>query len=173
MSILLSFAPWILLWVLKMWIPAWGALLISIIISLLSDRKRLKKGFLVSWVVLGSMFVMLILDLVFGTHLEHWISSVVMSGSFAAMAWISLLVGSPFTYQYAKETVPEDKWSSPQFVYVNRLLTAIWAAAMTANVISSIFDYKTTLVSILAIVVPIYLTKKIPEYYKKKAQKKV
>jgi len=94
-----------------------------------------------------------------------------MSGSFAAMAWISLLVGSPFTYQYAKETVPQDKWSSPQFVYVNKLLTAIWAAAMTANVISSIFDYKTTLVSILAIVVPIYLTKKIPEYYKNKAKK--
>lgn len=171
MDILLSFIPWILLWILKIWIPAWISVLVSIVISIITDRNRLKKGFMVSWVVLGSMLVMLILDMTFGTHLPHYIGSVVMSGSFAVMAWGSLLLNSPFTYQYAKENVPQDKWSSPQFIYVNRLLTAIWAAAMTANVISSIFDYRTTVVSILAIVIPVYLTKKIPEYYKNKAKK--
>ncbi len=32
----------------------------------------------------------------------------------------------PFTEQYARETVPRQLWSSPQFKHINRQLTTIW-----------------------------------------------
>jgi hypothetical protein len=40
-----------------------------------------------------------------------------------------LLVGRPFTLQYARESVPKEFWSSPLFLSTNRQITAAWTAA--------------------------------------------
>ena len=51
----------------------------------------------------------------------------------ALIAFGSLLV-TPFTEQYARESVPRRLWSSPRFVAVNRQLTLMWASVFTAMV---------------------------------------
>ncbi len=38
----------------------------------------------------------------------------------------------PFTEQYARESVPEQYWSSPRFKNVNRQLTLVWAVRVHA-----------------------------------------
>jgi uncharacterized membrane protein len=43
-----------------------------------------------------------------------------------AIAWGSLLVGTPFTIQYAREQVAPELWHSPAFVRVNQCITAVW-----------------------------------------------
>ena len=47
------------------------------------------------------------------------------------IAFCSLLL-TPFTEQYAREQVPHQFWSSPQFRHVNRRLTLMWALVFTA-----------------------------------------
>jgi hypothetical protein len=51
----------------------------------------------------------------------------------ALIAFGSLLF-TPFTEQYARESVPEAYWSSPRFKAVNRQLTTMWACVFAAMV---------------------------------------
>ncbi|KWR81827.1 hypothetical protein RM96_28770 [Cupriavidus sp. IDO] len=51
-----------------------------------------------------------------------------------AIVVISLAIGKPFTLQYAKERVPQEFWSSPRFLAVNRHITLAWAAALAVMV---------------------------------------
>jgi hypothetical protein len=51
----------------------------------------------------------------------------------ALIAFGSLLF-TPFTEQYARESVPEQHWSSPRFKAVNRELTTMWACVFAAMV---------------------------------------
>jgi hypothetical protein len=61
----------------------------------------------------------------------------------STIAFGSLLV-MPFTEQYARESVPRELWSSPQFKHINRQLTTMWglvfAAMVPAHVIAGAID---------------------------------
>jgi hypothetical protein len=46
----------------------------------------------------------------------------------------SLLIGQPFTLQYAREEVPQTVWTSPQFVRANYVISAAWALAFVVLV---------------------------------------
>src|SRR6202042_3099628 len=67
----------------------------------------------------------------------------IAAGLLATIAFGSLLV-TPFTEQYARETVPRQLWSSPQFKQINRKLTTMWglvfAAMIPAHVIAGALD---------------------------------
>jgi hypothetical protein len=47
----------------------------------------------------------------------------------ALLALIALgsLLFTPFTEQYARQSVPRELWSSPRFKQINRQLTLMWA----------------------------------------------
>jgi uncharacterized membrane protein YqjE len=47
---------------------------------------------------------------------------------------ISMAIGQPFTVQYARESVPPDQWTSPEFLRVNYVITAVWGAAFAVMV---------------------------------------
>ncbi len=51
----------------------------------------------------------------------------------ALIAFGSLLF-VPFTEQYARESVPQQYWSSPRFKQINRQLTTLWATVFAAMV---------------------------------------
>ncbi len=57
----------------------------------------------------------------------------IAAGLLALIAFGSLLA-TPFTEQYARESVPRQLWSSPRFVAINRQLTLLWACVFTAMV---------------------------------------
>ncbi len=61
----------------------------------------------------------------------------IAAGLLALIAFGSLLF-TPFTEQYARESVPRQLWSSPRFVAINRQLTLVWACVFTAMVPSHI-----------------------------------
>ncbi len=54
-------------------------------------------------------------------------------GIFAAVAWITLLIGRPFTLQYAREQAPPEIWEHPLFMRLNVILTAVWCGILTVN----------------------------------------
>ena len=51
---------------------------------------------------------------------------------------VSMLVGQPFTLQYAKEKVAPEFWSTPEFTRTNYVITAVWAAAFAVMVVADV-----------------------------------
>lgn len=49
----------------------------------------------------------------------------------------SILIGRPFTLQYAREQVPPERQSHPLFFTVNRNISAVWALAFIVEAIAS------------------------------------
>jgi len=59
----------------------------------------------------------------------------------ALMAGVSLLVKRPFTLEYAKQSVSESVWSTPQFYRINQLITIVFFLVFgTDTVISVLID---------------------------------
>jgi hypothetical protein len=50
----------------------------------------------------------------------------------------SILIGRPFTLQYAREQVSVELWSSPLFVRTNYVITGAWAAAFAVMVVADL-----------------------------------
>jgi hypothetical protein len=77
----------------------------------------------------------------------------------ALIAFGSLLV-TPFTEQYARESVPKQFWGSPQFKQINRKLTMMWGSVFLAmipfHIAAGLLDHKWSNIA-FNWVVPIYL----------------
>jgi hypothetical protein len=60
-------------------------------------------------------------------------SSLIVWVLYAAGAWGSILIGQPFTLQYARESAPPERWQTAGFLRANRIITTVWGLAFTAN----------------------------------------
>ncbi|HVB81637.1 MAG TPA: hypothetical protein VNE82_17025 [Candidatus Binataceae bacterium] len=52
---------------------------------------------------------------------------------YAVVAWGTLLVGFPFTIQYAREQAPREVWDHPLFMRLNVILTVLFGLMFTVN----------------------------------------
>lgn len=62
-------------------------------------------------------------------------SLVILWVLFAGMAWLSILLGAPFTMQYGREVTPPEFWQHPIFLRTGLILTLVWAGVFTLNLI--------------------------------------
>ncbi|MCU4179097.1 hypothetical protein [Bosea sp. BH3] len=51
---------------------------------------------------------------------------------------LSILIGLPFTLQYAKESVAPELWSSPEFKRKNDVISMVWAGAFLVMVLAEL-----------------------------------
>jgi phytoene dehydrogenase-like protein len=77
-------------------------------------------------VTLGFFAVHAVVTLVFHNDFLVHYGPVVNNLVLAGMAFGSLLVHSPFTFEYAKEDWPEEVWSHPLFLRTNQIITGVW-----------------------------------------------
>ncbi|QSI28057.1 hypothetical protein GNX71_00090 [Variovorax sp. RKNM96] len=90
----------------------------------------------------------------------------------------SMLIGQPFTLQYAKERTPPEVWTRPGFRLVNNVITAAWAVAFALMVLADVaMIYMPVLplwvgiaVTVAAIVGAIRFTQWYPEHMRAKFQ---
>ncbi|MEU1404078.1 hypothetical protein ABZ471_17185 [Streptomyces sp. NPDC005728] len=54
----------------------------------------------------------------------------------AVTSWATLALRRPFTLGIARRTTPEKFWHTPQFLRINVVITAAWAAAFTLTAIA-------------------------------------
>jgi hypothetical protein len=82
---------------------------------------------------------------------------------------ITLIVGKPFTLQYAREQVPQNLWDTPQFVRSNYVITGVWSGAFLILVLADlILIYRTDLppkIGILATVLALVGAFKFTQWY--------
>lgn len=76
-------------------------------------------------------------------------------GIFAAVAWITLLIGRPLTLQYAREQAPPEIWDHPLFMRLNVILTAVWCGILTVNTIFGFVAYLTGRLLSFGLLIPL------------------
>lgn len=180
-QLLFGFLPWILLNALFGKTAA--EMLISILVAsavfLALEWKSLRKGFILSWGTAFFLIFIFIFDVILQNswviHHTPFLSSIIL----ATIAWISLLIGMPFTLQYARQQVAQHLWNKPGFMKVNQMITAIWGSIFLASaawqfvpfgddlsgkILHQILGYGTTLLGI-------WITIKFPNWYSRKQQK--
>jgi hypothetical protein len=86
---------------------------------------------------------------------------------------ISLVIAKPFTLQYARERVPENRWESPQFLRINYIITAVWALAFACIVAADLMMvYMANVplrVGIVVTVAALYGAYRFTDWYPKRA----
>jgi hypothetical protein len=122
-------APW-LLYALASWVqhPALGCLAAVVLLAVMIVRKPARTKAVE--VVLAGYFLLLLIGV--SGLAWSWLMACqgwLASGLLSAMAYGSVLIGSPFTLAFARETTPSDMWQNPHFFLVNRILTLVWGLA--------------------------------------------
>ena len=124
LKILLGFLPWILFGILAG--PSLTrlevALAVALAATLVLGFKQLRKGFFLTWGTLLFFFLSFILVALLK---NLWISAHGPAGpaTLAAIAWGSIIAGQPFTLQYARESVPEAYWHTPEFIHTGYFIS--------------------------------------------------
>jgi len=133
--IFFAFVPWILYWALSglgLWTAAITAGLASAL-ALNAFRLARQQGKTMELVTLGFFAAHFAVTVVLGSPFFKVYDAVLVGATLAAMAWGTLLAGSPFTHQYAREDWPREYWLHPLFYRTNALITAVWGAIFTFN----------------------------------------
>jgi hypothetical protein len=88
----------------------------------------------------------------------------------------SIVVRRPFTLQFAREEVPREYWTNPQFVATNYKISAVWAGAFAvlvlADVVMAFFPaiplWVGIVVTVLALAGAIWFTRWYPQQVRKR-----
>ena len=133
---LLAFAPWISLLIIARvgLLRVKIGLAVALALSLVMGAMKLHRG-IILWVGLfffscATIAVAVFNDIWFVRHL-----GVLATAALALSAWAGVVVGKPFTLDYAREHTDPAVWNQPDFIKSNILVTSIWAAAFTANAV--------------------------------------
>lgn len=141
-GIYVAFAPWILFAFLgqhsTLLVGALVAFAASVVIAFPSVRagrpKALEIGAVVAFA--GFSLVAIVADHATTVFMARYARGIA-AGLLALIAFTSLLV-TPFTEQYARESVPSKYWSSPRFKEINRKLTLMWGCVFLLMIPSHI-----------------------------------
>jgi hypothetical protein len=151
-GIYLAFVPWIAFSLIEQHSTLKAAAVVALICStaialpsIIAHRpKLLELGAILAFA--GFTLVAFNADPAAG-HLVARYARAIAATLLALIAFSSLLL-TPFTEQYARETVPRQFWSSPRFKEVNRRLTLMWAlvfcAMVPAHMIAGAIDTHST-----------------------------
>ncbi len=138
---LLGFMPWLLLLFLSghTLVSLERSILISLVASVLFSFKELRKGFILQW---GTLFFFFACTLT--VNFLHWMSvvkniAVISNGFFACLIWGTILIGKPFTLQYAKADLPKERWDDPELIRSCRFIAVVWALLLTFSALIAYF----------------------------------
>ena len=140
-AFVVGFVPWIVYWVLVGNAPFLTAVLVGLGLAVAINGITLVRHqplmvLEAGTAVVFAIFVIMALTLS-DDFLERWLQPLGNAGLFAIVL-VSILIGKPFTLQYARRSTPPELWDEPGFVYVCQLLAWLWAAAMAFMTIVSL-----------------------------------
>lgn len=138
---LLSFAPFIVFAVLNHFGDPTLALAIAALVSFGLTTREILSGRSAKILEVGTFILfggLAIYGLLSGADWPVVGVKLAVDAGLMAIILFSLVVGRPFTIQYARESVPEALWTSPEFVRRNRVITFVWLAAFAAIVLADL-----------------------------------
>ena len=142
MGILLAFAPFIVFAIVDRFVGSTDGLIAGAIVSAaLLARDVLTPGRVPKILEVGTvvLFGGLAIYAVLGGPTWSVIGvRLCVDAGLLAIVLISMIVGRPFTLQYAREQVAPELWGSPEFLRTNYVITAGWALAFLVMVIAEL-----------------------------------
>ena len=139
-SVLGGFLPWIAFGVISgpSMFQLNAAIIAAFFLVIFTGAKQLARGFVLTW---GSL-VFFGINLIVVVLLKNmWVIKnldILSHATLATIAWVSVLIGKPFVLQYARETTPPEKHSSPVFFRICNNLAIIWGLIFTTTTLMSV-----------------------------------
>jgi hypothetical protein len=139
-GVLIGFAPWIAFGLISgpSIAQVSAGIITAFILSLVTGAKDLARGFVLTW---GS-FIFFGINIVLIVILKNqWVLKnldIMSHGTLATIAWLSVIIGKPFVLQYARQTTPPEKHSSPVFYRICRDLSMLWGIIFLINTLMSL-----------------------------------
>jgi hypothetical protein len=138
---LLAFAPFIAFAVLNHFVAPTAALAVAALVSLGLIAREIALGRSIKILEAGTCILFGGLAVCAYVSNANWpivgVKLAVDIGLFAIVLF-SLLVGRPFTVQYAREQVPREFWESLEFVHTNRVITLVWLLAFAVLIVADL-----------------------------------
>ena len=138
MGILLAFAPFIAFAVLDRLLGSTAGLFAGTVVSAaLIARDQLTPGRSPKVLEIGTVILfagLLAYTLLFSPAWSVFGVRLCVDAGLLAVVLVSMLIGRPFTLQYARETVDRSLWETPLFVRTNYVITGAWALAFAIMV---------------------------------------
>ena len=129
---LLGFLPWILFLILPTdgWDPLCRAVAICLAISVIFAWKELRKGFILQW---ASIVFFLFCTISFYSFRWIWLAQhmgVIANGFLASVIWFTVLIGKPFTLQYARADLPQEQWYDEDMIRGCQFIAIFWGVLL-------------------------------------------
>jgi all-trans-retinol 13,14-reductase len=135
-QVFFGFIPWILYWSFSgpgLWsVAILGGLIAAagIVAGRWFKRHDVKT---MEVVTLGYFAVHAVITLALGSSFLKDYGVIVNSLVLAGMAFGTLAMKNPFTYQYAKEDWDKSYWNDPAFIKINEVITGVWGGIFIFN----------------------------------------
>jgi len=177
--ILVSFAPWIIYWVVCGMGNKLG-IVVPFAISLLLVVLQIRKKIFNTMDLTSALYFCIATVGAFIFNLNIFVGSSGFLGYSVLflMALSSLIIKQPFTLQVSKRDYPEIYWKEKSFLAINNLITVVWAGVFLVNAaIFLLFSTPLTVVLsniliVFGIAFSIILPLKAPAYFITKEFKK-
>jgi hypothetical protein len=135
LQLVLAFVPWISFGLLagETMESLSIALFAGLILTVVLGYKGIRKGYLFPVVSLGFFVVTSVLVVLFHNVVVATYLGMLAYGTLSVLAWGSIIARHPFTIDYARESVSEERRNTPLFYSVNLTLTTVWAVLLTID----------------------------------------
>jgi hypothetical protein len=135
-KLILAFAPWIAFLII-----AHGSLfrlelglVVALVLSVGMGVARLQRG-IILWVGLLFFVYATVAVAVFHSMWAVHYMGVLANGTLAAGSWLTIVIGKPFSLDYARAHTDPALWKQPAFIRTNVIITSVWAMIFTVNTV--------------------------------------
>jgi len=141
LKFLLGFASWIIFLFLSgnTLNSLEHALVISFIISIIFGYRQLRSGFILQWgsVIFFAWCIIMVNGLQGVTIAKNM--GIIANGFLASIIWLTIIIGKPFTLQYAREDLPKNRWNDPGLLQSCRFMAIVWGSLMVLSTFIACF----------------------------------
>ncbi|GAX58423.1 hypothetical protein SO3561_09996 [Streptomyces olivochromogenes] len=181
-SVFLGFAPWIIFDVVASPSTWKYAALAALIAALVFNVPDLRRGSFKILEAASLVFfaVIFVLGLAVDRQDLMWLETYAQTLANGVIAVVALgsLAFTPFTEQYARESVPRQYWDTPLFRRTNRILTAMWGGVFLVTALLGLLalrvksgsDWLNWVIPIALLVAAIRFTKWYPAHVRAQAR---
>lgn len=181
-SVFLGFAPWIIFDVVASPSTWKYAALAALIAALVLNVPDLRRGSFKILEAASLVFfaVLFVLGLAVDRQDLLWLETYAQTLANGLIAVVALgsLAFTPFTEQYARESVPRQYWDTPLFRRTNRILTAMWGGVFLVTALLGLLalhvrsgsDWLNWVIPIALLVAAIRFTKWYPAHVRAQAR---
>lgn len=141
LKILLGFFPWILFGIIagSSLARLELALAVALAAAVALGFKQLRQGYFLTW---GSLLFFLVSFILVAFLKNLWVvehMDLLVPATLVAIAWGSIIAGRPFALQYARESVSEAYWQTPEFIHTGYFISIVWGIIFLIALGASLF----------------------------------